>query len=621
MRVAYVSAMSTLDFQGREVIAALETQFKPKPSPVVPPEIRIKNAIVCSFFTSDDYYKAHGARLRSNLEDLGIAFDLREITKKEGEDWAAICRKKVAFIAEVCAKNPDKKVFWIDVDCELFSIPDFILNSTADLIGFQRGFSTPTKIGYQNRGRFWEPCFWGINNTDQARKMINAAAEFEEVATVRATDDYFFEEAWRATSGNMTFQIIPSNCAVDKGAGSLESHEVFFRFGSSGQVENFKGVVEQHKGNTAKRLLNPKRELLRFAKRIEEKLPLGISTKLRLIVDASGVTGFLTGKSHNNINNQTINKLVTAGKSGDLAKFNESLTHFKRKALPNRYERAAIKVASSYLAYSAKPSKKEILISWWENPYPGNFGDWLTPFIFNHYTENRIIFQGLTSRTNKSHIVSLGSVGRFIKPNSVVVGTGVSSFKHALNPKADYISVRGPHTAKLLIESGGPEVTSFGDPGVVLSRILPFTRGETNGRIALVRHYTHVQAPVRLAENFDELSVQISHPDDVIALIEKLNEYESVVTSAMHVMITCQSYGIPCALIVFKGFEEYVHGTGIKYSDYALGAGLPVMDPIAINPKLDMAEIEPITFTYKVSESKIDEVEAAIRESLKRFKK
>ncbi len=621
MRVAYVSAMSTLDFQGREVIAALETQFKPKPSPVVPPEIRIKNAIVCSFFTSDDYYKAHGARLRSNLEDLGIAFDLREITKKEGEDWAAICRKKVAFIAEVCAKNPDKKVFWIDVDCELFSIPDFILNSTADLIGFQRGFSTPTKIGYQNRGRFWEPCFWGINNTDQARKMINAAAEFEEVATVRATDDYFFEEAWRATSGNMTFQIIPSNCAVDKGAGSLESHEVFFRFGSSGQVENFKGVVEQHKGNTAKRLLNPKRELLRFAKRVEEKLPLGISTKLRLIVDASGVTGFLTGKNHNNINNQTINKLVTAGKSGDLASFNESLTHFKRKALPNRYERAAIKVASSYLAYSAKPKKKEILLSWWENPYPGNFGDWLTPFIFNHYTENRIIFQGLTSRTNKSHIVSLGSVGRFIKPNSVVVGTGVSSFKHALNPKADYISVRGPHTAKLLIESGGPEVTSFGDPGVVLSRILPFTRGETNGRIALVRHYTHVQAPVRLPENFDELSVQISHPDDVIAFIEKLNEYESVVTSAMHVMITCQSYGIPCALIVFKGFEEYVHGTGIKYSDYALGAGLPVMDPIAINPKLDMAEIEPITFTYKVSESKIDEVEAAIRESLKRFKK
>ncbi|NDF03489.1 MAG: hypothetical protein EB067_08815, partial [Actinobacteria bacterium] len=283
--------MSTIDFQGGEVLAALESQFAPKVVAKAKPEIRIKNAIVCSFYTSDDYYKGHGARLRANLEELGIAVDLREITKKEGEDWAAICRKKVGFIAEVCAANPDKKVFWIDVDCELFSIPDFILNSTADIIGFQRGFSNPTKIGYENRGRFWEPCFWGINNTPQARKMVQAAADFEEVATVRATDDFFFEEAWRAVSPNMTFQIIPSNCAVDKGAGTLESHDVFFRFGSSGQVENFKNKVEQHKGNKAKKLLNPKRELLELAKLIEEKLPEKLSARMRLLVDASGITG------------------------------------------------------------------------------------------------------------------------------------------------------------------------------------------------------------------------------------------------------------------------------------------------------------------------------------------
>ena len=613
--------MSTLDYQGGEVLAALESQFVPKLVAKPKPEIRIKNAIVCSFFTSDDYYKSHGSRLRANLEELGIEVDLREIIKKEGEDWAAICRKKVGFIAEVCAANPDKKVFWIDVDCELFSIPDFILNSTADIIGFQRGFSNPTKIGYENRGRFWEPCFWGINNTPQARKMIQAAADFEEVATVRATDDFFFEEAWRATSSNMTFQMIPSNCAVDKGAGSLESHEVFFRFGSSGQVENFKNKVEQHKGNKAKKLFNLKRELLEFAKYVEEKLPEQISARLRLLVDASGVTGFLTGKSHNNLNNQTIGELVKSGKAGDLKKYNESLELFKRKVLPNRYETAAITVASSYLAYSAKPSARKITIAWWENPYPGNYGDWLTPFIFNHYTENRIIFQGLTTQAPKKHLVSLGSVGRFIKSNSVVVGTGVSSFKHALNPKAEYISVRGPHTAELLLQSGGPKVEVFGDPAVVLSRILPFTRGKTNGRIALIRHHTHLQAPVKLPENFDELSVQISHPNDIIAFIEKLHEYDSVVTSAMHVMITCQSYGIPCALVVFNGFEDYVHGDGIKYSDYALGAGVTELNPVSINPKIDLAEIQKITHEIKISDHKISEVESAIKEGISRLAK
>jgi hypothetical protein len=611
--------MSTLDFEGREILAALEDQFTPVVSLKNKVKIKIQNAIVCSFFTGDDYYRNHAVRLQSNLEDLGVAFELRQISKRDGEDWAAICRKKVGFIAEVCAANPDKKVFWIDVDCELFFIPDFILNSTADIVGFQRGFSTPTKIGYENRGRFWEPCFWGINTTPQARTMVQAAAEFEARATVRATDDFFFEEAWRAVSPNMSFQIIPSNCAVDKGAGTLEGHEVFFRFGSSGQVENFKNKVEQHKGNTVKKKLSLKREVLQFAKLVEEKLPENFSTKLRLLVDASGITGFLTGKKHNNLSNQTIKELVFAAKSGDNAKYNDALALFKRKVLPNRYESAAIKVAASFLAYSAKPSTEEVSLSWWENPYPGNYGDWLTPFIINHYTQSRIIFQGLTTRAPKRHMVSLGSVGRFIKSNSVVVGTGVSSFKHALNPKADYVSVRGPHTADLLVQSGGPMIENFGDPGVVLSRILPFTRGQTNGRIAFVRHYTHLQAPVKLPKNVDELSVQISHPHDVVDFIEKLHEYDSVVTSAMHVLITCQSYGIPCALVVFKGFEDYVHGDGIKYIDYALGADVQVISPTPINPKLDMKEIKPITFLVKVPELKISEVEMSIKEGLRRL--
>jgi hypothetical protein len=335
-------------------------------------------------------------------------------------------------------------------------------------------------------------------------------------------------------------------------------------------------------------------------------------------VDASGVTGFLTGKKHNNLSGDAVRDLLLAGKAGDIVKYKEALAIFRRKVLPNRYESAAISAAASFLSYSAKPGKEKIKLSWWENPYPGNFGDWLTPFIFSHYTDNKISFQGLTTRASNKHIVSLGSVGRFIKSNSVVVGTGISSFKHAINPKADFVSVRGPHTADLIVQSGGPKVENFGDPGVVLSRILPLTRGETNGRIALVRHYTHLQAPVKLPDNFDELSVQLSHPKEIVTFIETLIKYESVVTSAMHVLITCQSYGIPCALVVFKGFEEYVHGDGIKYIDYALGADVKVISPTPINPKLDWREIEPITETIKISELKISEVEMAIKEGLRR---
>jgi uncharacterized membrane protein len=170
----------------------------------------------------------------------------------------------------------------------------------------------------------------------------------------------------------------------------------------------------------------------------------------------------------------------------------------------------------------------------------------------------------------------------------------------------------------LLVQSGGPKIENYGDPGIVLSRILPLTRAVTNGRVALVRHYTHLQAPVILPNNFDELSVQLSHPDDIVTFIKKLNEYDSVVTSAMHVLITCQSYGIPCALVVFNGFEQYVHGDGIKYVDYALGAGVKAISPTPINPILDWSEIQPLTENIKVSDAKIDQVEAAIKEGLRR---
>ena len=110
--------------------------------------------MVCSFYTADEYYRAHGERLAKNLAELGVEVVLREIQKQDGEDWADICRKKVPFLAEVCQMHPDKKVFWMDVDCMLLDLPEYIFDSTADIIGFQRGYGSPIGIGYEKKSRF-----------------------------------------------------------------------------------------------------------------------------------------------------------------------------------------------------------------------------------------------------------------------------------------------------------------------------------------------------------------------------------------------------------------------------------------------------------------------------------
>jgi hypothetical protein len=573
------------------------------------------NVIVCSFYTADDYYRAHGERLAKNLESLGVEYVLREIEKQESEDWADICRKKVPFLAEVCAANPDKKVFWMDVDCMILEMPDYIFNSTADIVGFQRGYSSPLNIGYDRRARFWEPSFWGVNTTPLARKMIADAAAIEKTSTVKATDDYFMEEAWRANCDNMTFQMIPSNAVVGMGTTGEDSRGAFFKFGSSGNVAEFKGKVEQHSANNK----GLKKRALKLAKKIEQKLPESASKRLRLVADTIGLTGILVaGKTNPETQerNGFLYKIQAAGQSGDAQKFEELKAVFEEKYLLTQAETNTLIAANSFLNYSAKPSNDSINLAWWAKPFPGNFGDWLSPLIVSHYTDKKVIFQSPVKMATSQHMIGLGSIGRFIKPNSVVVGTGISTDELTLAKSATYVSVRGPVTARVVKESGGPDVTSFGDPGVLISRIFPVERKTTNGKVALVRHFTHKPIPLVFEENMEELDIFMSHPDQIKVLVEALNTYDRVVTSAMHIFITCQSYGIPCALITFEGFEDSVHGNGIKYGDYAQGVGLDSISPVPVALDLTKVNFENITTDHKISNDKLDEVETAILKGL-----
>lgn len=573
------------------------------------------NVVICSFYTADDYYRAHGARLAKNLEDLGVEYVLREIEKQEGEDWADICRKKVGFLADVCAAHPDKKVFWVDVDCMLLELPDYVFNSTADIIGFQRGYSSPRTIGYDRRARFWEPSFWGVNTTPLARKMIAEAHELEKVSTIKATDDYFMEEAWRANCDNMTFQMIPSNAVVGMGSSNSDSRNAFFKFGSSGNVGEFKGKVEQHtsiKGGVRKRAL-------KFAKKLETKLPDRASKRLRLIADTFGVTGVLTASKLNPESQErknNLNAVIDTAQAGETTKYVTAKDLFEEKYLATQPEISTISVAKSFHFYSAKESSKSLGLVWWAKPFPGNFGDWLSPLIVNQYTDSKIFFQSPVKIASRKHMIGLGSIGRFIKPNSVVVGTGISTDELTLAKGATYVSVRGPVTARVVKESGGPEVDSFGDPGVLISRIFPVERKVTNGKIALVRHFSHKAIPLILENSMEELDIFVSHPDDIKTLVTSLNQYDRVVTSAMHIFITCQSYGIPCALITFEGFEDSVHGNGIKYGDYAQGVGLDSISPIPVGLNLNNVDFDNITTQHKISETKLNEVEAAIIKGL-----
>jgi hypothetical protein len=575
--------------------------------------------VVCSFYTDDDYYRGCAEKLRANLSELGLAHELELVHKGPDEDWADVCRKKIGFLARVCQEHPQAKVFWTDVDCQILSFPNYVRGFTADLIGFQRGFASPLGIGYAGRTRFWEPCFFGVNATSRARKFITDAATIEAGLRGKATDDYFLEESWRANATALSFQVIPSGAVVGKGEGDVPA---FFVFGTSGNVAEFKRKVIQHEPVQGRGGGPARRRALHAAKTMERRLS-GVSqptaARLRRWADASGVTDRLTrdaglGAAGFRHRTQLANQIVMAGQRGELEQLRELSARLTVSGIPSAKELGAIQAGEAFAAYAAGGiTDPPLPLMWWPRPFPGNFGDWLSPLVLQRQSGYPVTYVAPTAPTAVPHLALIGSIGRFIKHRSIVVGTGVSSTDLELNRHATYLSVRGPLTAQVVRRSGGPDVASTGDPAALLRRMVPIDIGPTNGRLALVRHYTHANLPVTLPDGTDELSILVSHPDDLESFVRRLATYDGVITSAMHVMIICHTYGIPCSLIGFRGFESTVHGTGMKYRDYSLGVGLDsVWEPQIVPLNLARIEWADRLRAEKISEEKLDEIEAAI---------
>jgi len=584
----------------------------------------LSDLIVCSFYTADDYYRQHADRLRKSLAEIGVEGVLEEVVKQPDEDWADICRRKISFLGRVCEQNPDKKVFWVDVDCQLLSLPDQVAGFTADLIGFQRGFGTPTTIGYANRTRFWEPCFFGINTTPAARKFVSDAVLLESDAKIKATDDYFFEESWRANGHLLNFHVLSSTSVLGRNTGETEA---FFAFGSSGNVAEFKDKVVQHEPiGGARGAGNGRRRALRFAKRVEGRLgarSTRLAARARRLSDRAGLTHVLTRGAHDTPGvsrhrQALINHMVAAGQRGELQQVREVGARLNSGSIPTRAEAAAQQAAESFAHYALDgTADSAIALTWWARPFPGNFGDWLSPAIVHSASSRPVRYVPPTSPGKEPHLVSVGSIGRFIRNSSIVVGTGISTEDVELSTKAHFHSVRGPVTARVLRSQGGPDVQSLGDPGALLRRLHPVERGATNGRIAVVRHFTHANLPITLTEDHDELSVLMSHPEEIRAFVGKLNEYDAVVTSAMHVLIACHSYGIPVAMVGFRGFEDAVHGSGIKYDDYARGVGLDASwSPTPIGMDLRQTNLDDLLRTERIADAKLDEIELAVSQAI-----
>ena len=311
---------------------------------------------------------------------------------------------------------------------------------------------------------------------------------------------------------------------------------------------------------------------------------------------------------------ELITHMVMAGQRGETDAVGVLAARLANKGALTVKESNTIRISRTFATYASEPiDGGSARLMWWPRPFPGNFGDWLSPFVLARASSRRVLFQPPTSTGDQPHLVMIGSIGRYVRPGSIVIGTGVSTAATPVDPRAQFVSVRGPISAAAVAAAGGPSVESFGDPALLLARLLPVDRSVTNGRLALVRHHAHADLPLQLPDGMDEHSVLAASPDEITRFVRTLSTYEGVVTSAMHVMIACHSYGIPCALVTFAGHLDAVAGDAVKYRDYSLGAGLDdVWEPEPIGLNVASIEWDGRLRTARVPEGTLDGIEKAI---------
>jgi hypothetical protein len=297
-----------------------------------------------------------------------------------------------------------------------------------------------------------------------------------------------------------------------------------------------------------------------------------------------------------------VNRMLTAGQRGEHEGVRDVATLLHRDGRPSDAELNAQHAAEAFARYAQATA-----LLWQIRPFPGMATDWINPLLLKHVSGNPVSYA--SPPADFPHLVMHGRVARHVTGSSIVVGLGALP-DDVLDPNATYVSVRGPRTAE---RATGSTVTRYGDPLVLAARSLPVRRKETNGRLALVRHYEHTKFAVTTGDRIDELSPFASRPDAIRAFVSDLVGYDGVVTSSLAVMALCQSFGVPCAPVAF-GEPSPVQA--FAYEDHALGLDLPVVLPTQVTTDLRATDFDDLLTTVTIAPSVLDDIEDAIKDAV-----
>lgn len=201
-------------------------------------------------------------------------------------------------------------------------------------------------------------------------------------------------------------------------------------------------------------------------------------------------------------------------------------------------------------------SKKEIKVFWFKRPRPGNFGDILTPYILSYYG-----YDAVHCPIDDAEYICVGSIAKIATEKHTVLGSGAMNRTGIINPKANWVWVRGPITKKIVVSQGATPPEVYGDPALLLPRIYPVNKPKKHS-LGIIPHYVDYEEISKQYPSFLIINLLNS---DIEEVIEQITDCEKIISSSLHGIIVAHAYGIPAA---WAKFSDKLSGDDTKFYDH-----------------------------------------------------
>ncbi|MDT0165802.1 polysaccharide pyruvyl transferase family protein [Actinotalea sp. AC32] len=568
-----------------------------------------KEAVVVSFCAGKEYYFRAADRLEEQLDELGVDHDIQRLETPEGSDWIDICRQKIRFFRDMLVKH-ERPVAWMDVDTEILRRPDALLDSTADLTAFLRSFKYLVGFDPEQHSRLLAPSYLTFNYNDRVLSFLDFAVRLVDESDVRATDDYFLQEALTSWDGDLRLMLLkPTDISRHKE--DARSETAYFIHGDSGNVGTFKGEAEQHQiaalaiPRQVRVLQESARESLRKGdreaagffynriRRLTPNDPNALKTYLEFLHKTKQWKKFDYHVAQSRKNPRFLDAVERADYLAAIERENWTRADVL-------FERAGKRDSPSYPLMKSRQVRTDLdrraaaagiadedrVKMWWmETPYPGNFGDIINPYVVEGLT-------GIPPKFthNPNRLLAIGSIIKFAKKGTSVWGAGCPSRDQVLSPEATYHAVRGPLTREVVLANGGSADEVYGDAAWFLPKIYNPDVPKTH-RLGVIFHLTHQTAAPPLDPDVKVIDIARVGAGEIEAFIRELLSCEAVLSTSLHGVIVAHAYGIPVRWCVASGSARQIHGDGMKFEDYFNSVGRSAPEP------LDVSALERVTST------------------------